>query len=136
MLYVLHKGYVESYEGKQDELLHLVTTVERIQDITLPFVISDVHPVKKYASFHDSQDGLNSIDWEVIASHDWNPTDDDPKRKDRKQAEFLAYRQVPWLAIEEIGVIDSKMKSRVDSIMQQFAHQLIRSSHIRKTWYY
>ncbi len=41
-------------------------------------------------------------------------------RQRRKQAEFLIYQSCPWTLIQEIGVLNLRMKARVAEILKPF----------------
>jgi ssDNA thymidine ADP-ribosyltransferase, DarT len=119
MLYTIHKGNVPSYQGGQAAVLHLVTTVEAIEESELVFTFTDGHAVMAYSDFYDDLDDLERIDWRVMKSRRWFDTDNDPNRKCKRQAEFLVYSSFPWDLIQEIGVINQSVQAQVRQILQQ-----------------
>ncbi len=134
MLYALHKGQVESFQGDQRTLLHFVATAEAVQVAGLQFAFTDGHAAMAITQFFDDLNALARVDWEVVNSSSWGDTPNDPDRSRRKQAEFLVHRFCPWSMVEEIGVIDTGAKHRVEEI-------LLSSNHrprvvVRRAWYY
>ena len=57
-------------------------------------------------------------------------------RQRRKQAEFLIHELFPWALVEEIAVLNTTAKTRVETIMNEFdaAHQKL--VNVRPGWYY
>jgi len=82
----------------------------------------------------DDLKNLNEIDWEVMESRYWNDTPTLPDRKRRRQAEFLIKDCCPWGLFSEIGVINSRMESRVKMMLENSMHQ--PTVQIYSNWYY
>lgn len=119
MLYTIHQGNVPNYQGGQAAVLHLVTTVEAIEEADLGFVFTDGHAAMAYADFYDDLDALEMVDWDVMKLRYWHDTEDDPNRKCKRQAEFLVHRFLPWDLIQEIGVMSQLVQRRVLQVLQQ-----------------
>jgi len=64
----------------------------------------------------------------------WKDTEDDPDRERRRQAELLVHDRVPWEVIEEIGVMDTRIKARVEELLSRTAH--VPPVTVRPDWYY
>lgn len=113
MLYAIHKGYVDGYQGGQPDILHLVTTAEAIAETSLGFAFSDGYAVVGYTSCCEiwQQCRQPSIR-DVVEAKLWNDIDEDGERKRRRQAEFLVYQGVPWSLIRSICVINQTAVSR------------------------
>lgn len=134
MLGAIHKGLVEGYHGGQREVLHLVSSVERVIREDLRWCFTDGHAVEATTEFHEDIRNMTRIDWSLIESWQWGKNLDDPDRMRRKQAEFLVYRFFPWPLIEYIGVYDEEIKNRVISIVSKFSHKPL--INIEPKWYY
>lgn len=135
MLYAIHKGYVDSYQGNQSDILHLVTTAEAIASASVGFAFSDGHAVMGYTSFYDDLKALpTTIDWEIMNAAYWNDTNEDGDRKRRRQAEFLAHQSVPWPLIRGIGVINQTVADEVNRILNQFSQTT--AVKVRRNYYY
>ena len=119
MLFAIHKGKIEGYEGGQASILHLVTSPQDIANASLDFVFTDGHAVMGYTTFYNDLASLSeAIDWEIMESQYWNDTNEDGDRKRRRQAEFLVYRRVPWSLIRGIGVQNEAAKGEVNKILE------------------
>ncbi len=81
MLFRIWKGTVATYSGSQDSLVYLVTSVERIIEMDLPFVFTDRHPLAAFARFSPDEGELNTVDWGLMRARMWADTDADPDRK-------------------------------------------------------
>lgn len=111
MLYAIHTGSTAQYQGGQQTILHLATSVETIASQNLNFAFTDGHATKAFTRFYDTLTDLpEAIDWKVVRSWSWKDTNEDMDRKRRKQAEFLVHRAVPWHLINSIGVINPTMQ--------------------------
>jgi hypothetical protein len=77
------------------------------------WAFSDGNAGTNYTEFYNDTDDLNKIDWKAVSASDFR----DINIKDKKQAEFLLHKSFPVELIETIGVIDRKMKKKVDDII-------------------
>lgn len=136
MLYQLNTGWVTGYNEGQEPIVYLVTTCEDISNRDIRFVFSDGHGIAFYTQWFDDLNHLDKVDWNMVYEHYWGDTDHDPDRQRRKQAEFLVHEFCPWDAIHTIGVIDSKMKKKVEKILQQFPDRHQPVVEIIPKWYY
>ena len=134
MLYAINGGYVEEYEQGQDPLIHLVTTAQAVNNSGSELVFTDGHATMAFSEFFDDLKNLDEIDWKVMGSRYWNDTPTLPDRKRRRQAEFLIKDICPWELITEIGVINSRIESRVKRILENNRHKT--TVQIHRDWYY
>jgi len=134
MLYVINHGKVDVYRGGQRPILHLVSTVEGVQNAGLPYVFTDGHAVMALSQFFEDKKDLRYIDWGLMKARQWNDTPADPDRMRRRQAEFLAYDFFPWELVVGIGVMHQRIASQVDSIISNVSHQPI--VRVKESWYY
>lgn len=135
MLYTINRGNVRGYQDGQTPIIHLVAEIETIANSNLAFAYTDGHAVMDYSNFYDDLNFLDlAIDWKLMESRYWFDTDDEPNRKCRRQAEFLVYQFVPWTLIKEIGVINDNIKTKVQTILQNYQDR----TFVKKCsqWYY
>lgn len=103
MLYVIHRGGVAGYQGGQAEVVHMVTSIERVVARCSSFVITDGHAATPLSKAYASLAGLDTVDWSIMAQAMWRDTDEDGDRKRRRQAEFLAQTSVPLGTVVLVG---------------------------------
>jgi hypothetical protein len=87
-----------------------------------------------YSDFFDDLTNLSEVDWEIMTATYWNDTADDGDRKRRRQAEFLVHDFLPLSFVEEIGVINTSMAQRVQSVMSALPRAPRVTVH--RDWYY
>jgi hypothetical protein len=146
MLYVNHKKSIANAKPQED-IIHLVTYAQKVQEAKIPFVFYDRHAVVEYASVYSSLADLNKIDWEIFFEDPllggyaqyWNNRDDEnhPKwanRQEIRQAEFLVYHAFPWHLVKGIATIDNQVKNNVENILNEFGITIPVIA--KKEWYY
>ncbi len=128
MLYAIHKHQVKGYNGGQQDILHLVATIQRVSSSGLSFAFTDGHAEVKMSRFFEHLSHL------VMTKKYWNDTQQDTDRKRRRQAEFLIYQRVPWSLIDTIGVMHARIGAQVQTILQATNHrpQVV----VQQAWYY
>jgi len=134
MLYSLHTGYVQGFEGTQRDIIYLVSSVQKVKDSNIPFVFTDGHAYELISNFYNNEKDLKNIDWSIMGATYWNNTADDNDRKRRRMAEFLLYQFVPITCIFGIVVFDDKMENTVNKI-QRKCNTTIKT-YIKPNWYY
>ena len=97
------KGRVRDYDGGQDPLVYLETTVERLVELQLRPVFTDRNAAQRIVRFtNDPQDLEELVDWDLMKARMWKNTDEDKDRRDRRMAECLVHHRVPWAAFSGI----------------------------------
>src|SRR5207249_2603415 len=133
MLYVIYRGAVPRYQRGQEEVLHLVSSTERIEEQRLPFVFTDGHAVIKLSRFFDRLEDLEQIDWPLMEDQFWTDTDDDQDRRRRRQAEFLVHHFVPLTCLLGVGTMTEEVARRVKEILGPSSTLRVK---VRRKWYY
>lgn len=134
MLYAIKNGRVESYDGKQDDIIYFVTRTDIIQKYNKPFVFTDGHAVLALTEFFTDLEDLDKVDWNVMSSKYWFDNEENPDRKRRRQAEFLVHQQVELDLFLGIGVYNQRMKDIVSDILS--AHSNDMSVLVRPQFFY
>lgn len=130
MLFVIRGGHAD-YGGGQEQILHLVSSVNTIVKYGRPYVYTDIHADLDYAQHLDDLAKLEeTIDWGVMELRYWS----DPEVKKRRQAEFLVWEFCPWEAIIGIATKTQSMADQVSSVLECAAHQ--PKILVRPNWYY
>lgn len=132
MLYAIIHGRVASYTEGQEQLVYLVTTVERVIELGVTPIFTDRNAVLAITRFtSDPADLDDLVDWPLMAIKMWNNTPDDPDRRERRMAECLVHRQVPWEAFMEVLTIDQEHRQRAETILASVGHSIQVRTHPR-----
>ena len=134
MLYSIHGGFVEGYRGEQADVVHLVSSVERVRVVGLRFVFTDGHADMEISGFFADLEKLDRIDWSIMSETYWHDTDEDGDRKRRRQAEFLVHDFFPLALVEEVGVIRRSVAHRVEQALASAGQ--VPTISVRRDWYY
>lgn len=124
MLMTLEGGNVAGCAYKQDDIVHIVSTVEQVVAHQQPFVFKNFHAVKAYAEFFADLADLDKIDWEIFFESPrlggycrfWHTKLDPPhhaRRMETRAAEFLAYGSVNLDKLLRIAVRTGNMALRI-----------------------
>ena len=134
MLYSISRGNVETYQGGQEPIVHLVASAEAIVGRGIPYVFTDGHADVALTRFYDNLAQLAQVDWPLMRAQYWKDTIDDPDRKRRRQAEMLVHCFLPWDLIMAIGVQKPSTENLVLEAIGDASHQPPVS--VRRDWYY
>ena len=136
MMLQLRTGRVEGYNEGQEPLIYLITTVQRVHDSGIDFVFADGHGIAAFTHWFDNLDDLDKVDWNMVYQRYWTDNINDMDRQRRKQAEFLVHKFCDWSLIESIVVVNSRMKTTVEDIMNHGSADNRRNVVIKPEWYY
>lgn len=120
----------------QSDIIYIRCSVQEIVKAGISIVFSDGHGIMRVTKWYESLEDLKLLDWGTINSDIWNDTYEDPDRCRRKQAEFLVHRECPWSLVEKIGVMDSRTKGKVESILGQYDTKLAKEIVVVPNFYY
>lgn len=130
MLYAVANGH-EGYDGGQDPVIHLVSTVQTAIDTGRPWAFTDRHAELGHAIYYDDFCQIGEVDWTVMDRKQWGGDSD---LKERRQVEFLVHEWLPWSAIQKVVTRTDATAVRVRSILAQ--HGAPQSVTVEATWYY
>ncbi len=128
MLYVVSQGHVD-YVGGQDDVVHLVSSVDTAIGLGKPWAFTDQHADLAYATYFDSVAQLDEVDWTVMPLTQWGGNDE---IRAKRQAEFLVYESFPWSAVESIGVKNAAVAAKVRALLSSGAPPVT----VQPGWYY
>jgi len=128
MLFKVSLGH-EDYRGGQDEIVHLVSSVNTAVALGKPWAFTDIHADLRYATYFSALSSLGEVDWRVMPLTYWADNDD---TRQKRQAEFLVYESFPWSAIEGIGVKNASVDAKVRALLPSGTPPVA----IQPGWYY
>lgn len=136
MLYAIYRQNVATFHGRQEDLIYLVSSVERVQASGQAYLFTDGHPTMAFTQFYaDWAQAQDVIDWPLMAETYWADTDEDNDRKRRRQAEFLVHQQLPCTAILGIATMNADVEQWVN---EQLSETLYNEWYVamRRDWYF
>lgn len=133
MLYNIVTGFNVRQHAPED-LVVLVSSLFRLREHGVQFVFTDRHAYPVSAKFFTSLTDLTEVDWELLRSRDFQHDPEDPGKKERYQAEALAYAHVPVDAL--IGMVCYS-----DDILENLSHQcsernIAMTLKVRPNWFF
>jgi hypothetical protein len=128
MLYVVLRGH-QDFAGGQDEIVHLVSSVQTAVSLGKPWAFTDQHADLAYATYFNSVAKLGEVDWTVMPLTQWGGNDE---VQAKRQAEFLVHESFPWSAIERIGVKSAAVAAKVRALLPSGTPPV----EIQPGWYY
>lgn len=131
----IHVGNVPSYRGPQGDLVYLVSSIERVVELGLPYVYTDRNAYYSYAEYGTDLDRIEDlVDWKLMEQRDWNNTDDEPDRMERRMAEFLVHGTMPWEGFLGVGTIDNAVSQQVEQALSSVG--ATTEIRVRRKWYF
>ena len=130
MLYAIHQGRVQGYDGGQGNVVHLVSSTEIVAGTGARFVFTDRHAEPPEAEYFTDLTDLDQLPWDISESSTWGGN----KRRPFKQAEFLVRDQFPWTGVREIGVMTPMIRARVEEMVAKAQHE--PEVQVHPEWYY
>ncbi len=134
MLYVITIGnHPEVIKTPPEEIIYIVSSVERLEELTIRYVFTDRHAKLSYAQFYNKYADLKKLNWDIIESDKWG-TKYGTERKEIKQAECLIYQNLPLSAIIGIGCKTERLYNIVKTMLRTSAQKIIIK--IKPEWYF
>lgn len=135
MLYIISRGDVPTYSGGQDEIVYLVTCIEKVVEERLRFVFTDRNAALSLARYGDDLPVLDDhVDWDLMEGRMWNNTDEEPDRLERRMAEFLVHGHVPWSAFIGVAARDDAKCQQVERALASVGAEILVAP--RPEWYF
>jgi hypothetical protein len=123
------------YQDGFDDVVYLVSSLERLTDLGLRWIASDRNAARDLATFVPPDGDLDAhVDWPLMRERYWGHTDDDPDRPDRRMAECLVHRVVPWAAFDVIAARNAATARLTVGILADAGAR--RHVDVRPRWYF
>lgn len=134
MLMNIHSGRAGVAQRPNDEIVILVSSLPRIQELGHPFVFTDGHAYYEWSNFYTDLKDLDKIDWPILQARDFKRDPDDPAKFERYQAEALIHRSCPASALLGMVCYTEEIKQVLERWLHQ--HQFSMPVHVRTGWYF
>ena len=125
MLYNIITGHGVPSRPQKD-IIYLCCKLKRLATENFQWCFTNGNAAKKITRFTNKLSSLNKLDWHSIETEDFRDanSDGDEDRKRKKHAEFLVKNHVPLEYIEEIAVLNEKVKVEVEALLARFGHAI------------
>lgn len=145
MLFAVNGGKVTGCNWRQEDIVHLETTVEHATAGGKPFVFYDRNATLEYSKPYADLAQLNVIAWDLLTEVPqldgyckyWQNKLSDPRyadRMERRQAEFLVKDAVALNRFVRVGVVDDNRAIQVRAILTQ--HGISLPVEVKRDWYF
>lgn len=134
MLRNIQTGWGGITKRANDEIVILVSSLHKLNELDIPFVFSDAHAYYGWADFYTDLAGLDKVDWPLLQRRDFKRDPNDPAKFERYQAETLVHQQCPVEALLGMVCYSEAVKTQLNSWLQERnqAMQVV----VRKGWYF
>lgn len=116
------------------EIVILVTSLLRLREKAVPFLITDKHACANNTHYSDDLTDMNRIDWKILQNSDFSRDNDDPDKTNRYQAETLVHKHMPLDALLYVACCDDKQKLEVEPLISK--HKVNLQVHTKRGWYF
>jgi len=120
MLYLIKNGYQGVEQRLQEDLIFLVCRIGEVSQSGVEFFFTDRNAKITIAENYTSIADLDKLDWQIINSMDWKNTEENYKKQDLKQAEFLVRHHLPVALIYAIVVKNEEKKAYIVEQLHNF----------------
>jgi hypothetical protein len=145
MLFTINRGNVPDCPFRQQDIVHMETTVEAVVDDGLHYVFYDYNATLDIATCYSNVKDLDKINWSLFQESPrmdgyckfWNSRMDVAKyvlRQETRQAEFLVHESVPLKLITTVGAYDESKADEVREILEDGNIDL--SVEVKPNWYF
>jgi len=134
MMYNIFTGIGGVCQRSNEEIVILVSSLYRLQEIETSFVFTDRHAYSPFSQFYNTVSELDKIDWGLLQIRNFQRNPDDPEQIERYQAEALVQQYLPIEGLLGIICYTDKTKQEIEEQIQ--SHSLNLSVHKRQDWYF
>lgn len=137
MMFSISKSNVAGVDPDIEKLVYLTTTTQALITAGLCVVFTNQNARMTLARMTTDDallDGDDFVDWPLMRARYWGNTEEDPTRKERRQAECLVQPHVEWKLIHEVVTKTKAAHDQVRAILD--AAGVETSIFVRPTWYF
>jgi hypothetical protein len=135
MLYNIKTGHNGVTRRPNDEIIVLVSSIQRFTQNALSFLIANRHAIYQRAEFSSDPAFVEQIDWGILQASKFNRNDNnDPDKIERYQAETLVRQHVPISAL--LGLACASDAARAQITIDLNNAQSALQVHVRNQWYF
>jgi len=134
MMRNINTGWGGIPRRENSEIVILVSSLHRAQEMGLPFLFTDSHAYYMWADYYSELSDLDKIDWPLLQTRDFRRDPDDPARFERYQAEALIHQHCPVSALLGLVCYTEQVQKALQEQIQQRGLEL--PVYTRPGWYF
>ncbi len=135
MLLNIKTGFNGVVSRPNADIVILCSTCRAMREAGVSMLFTDRHAYTPTAVWTADQAALETmIDWDILRRHDFARDDAYPDKKERYQAEALAYRYVPTAALLGVACATDGAKAIAETRVSEAGAQL--QVFTRQNWYF
>lgn len=145
MLSAVHNGKVAGCTLRQQDVVHLETTVARVLARGNPFVFYDRNATLAYSKPYTDLVHLDAVAWDLLTEpprldgfckffQNRHQEERYVDRMEKRMAEFLVHDQVPLAQFVRIGVCTPAMKDHAQAVLDAAGVPL--QAEVKTDWYF
>ena len=134
MMYNIHTGRGGVRQVSNNDIVILVSSLHKVEELGLPFVFTDRHAYPPTANYYNALGSLDAIDWPMLQQRNFHRDTFDPEKIERYQAEALIYQQVSIEAL--MGAICYTEQAKQQLQQQAGERRLQVDIHCLPKWYF
>ena len=135
MLYQISTGFDGVKQFPQQEIVYIVTSLDKIREHHLPYFFTDGHIRSFTSTSYNDDKYLEKLDWSAIFATYWKSDEADLRKQEKKQAELLVKNYVPVNAIELFCVYNEHAKGILYSFLSGMNHEFEVRISPKKLYY-
>lgn len=135
MLLNIKTGYGGIQRRENREIAILVSSLPRLDELGVPYVVADRHAYLNVARFFRDRDGLAGLPWADWQQQYFKRDLENPERFERYQAEALVHRELPVQALLGVVVYTDRVKGQVEQWAADAGADNV-AIHVRPRWYF
>ena len=135
MMHNINTGWNGVQRYSKEDILILVSSLHKIQQLGLPFLFTDSHAYNNLAHFYRDLADIDKVDWALLQSRDFKrDPDHDPNKLSRYQAEALVHRHCPVEGLSGIVCHSAQTKIQIERALALSRSPL--TVHARAGWFF
>ena len=134
MMINIHSGRGGVPRRPNEEIVILVSSLHRINELGIPFIYTDGHANYGWSNFYTDIKHLDKIDWSILQARDFRRDPNDPAKFERYQAEALIHSTLPINALLGMICYNTESQTTIDQWLKQ--HNINMPVHPRPKWYF
>jgi hypothetical protein len=136
MLLSIHSGNVPTYQGGQEPVIYLTSTLTKVRNAGLPAIFTEGNAGATVVDFHPDDPELceKLIDWPLMEQKWWNDIPEDPNRASRRQAEYLVHEFFPVSLLSSVVTKNERRAEEAREILREYGTSI--PVMVYPSWYY